>query len=146
MYMAVFPEYIFPMTSSLAFLCWVAPENYTANFIGSGLGGMGFLNLSLDWSNITSSIMLYPYWVQVVQFAAFVLGAWILIPAAKWGSFKLSLRVNVKQFVLGNGTKYPTTELLTPNLRLNETRYEELGQCILVPNVLGICFRLCCLC
>ena len=71
--------------------------------------------------------MLYPYWVQVVQFAAFVLGAWILIPAAKWGSFKLSLRVNVKQFVLGNGTKYPTTELLTPNLRLNETRYEELG-------------------
>ena len=28
---------------------------------------------------------------------------------------------------LGNGTKYPTTELLTPNLRLNETRYEELG-------------------
>ena len=91
MYMAVFPEYIFPMTSSLAFLCWVAPENYTANFIGSGLGGMGFLNLSLDWSNITSSIMLYPYWVQVVQFAAFVLGAWILIPAAKWGIFQVIL-------------------------------------------------------
>ena len=123
-----FPEYIFPMTSSLAFLCWVAPENYTANFIGSGLGGMGFLNLSLDWSNITSSIMLYPYWVQVVQFAAFVLGAWILIPAAKWGdlsSYPYGLMSN--SLFLGNGTKYPTTELLTPNLRLNETRYEELG-------------------
>lgn len=27
------PEYIFPLTSSLAFLCWVAPRNATANFV-----------------------------------------------------------------------------------------------------------------
>ena len=63
MYMAVFPGIYIPMTSSLAFLCWVAPENYTANFIGSGLVEWGF-NLSLDWSNITSSIMLYPYYAS----------------------------------------------------------------------------------
>jgi len=32
------PEYVFPMLGSLAFLCWVAPRNATANFIGAGFG------------------------------------------------------------------------------------------------------------
>lgn len=123
-----FPEYIFPMTGSLAFLCWVASRNKVANFIGSGLGGMGFLNFTLDWSNITSSIMIMPYWTQVVQFCAFVLGAWILLPAAKWGklgSFKYGLMSN--KLFLANGTKYPATELMTPDFKFNETAYEQLG-------------------
>ena len=29
------PEFAFPFLGSLAFLCWVAPENATANFIGT---------------------------------------------------------------------------------------------------------------
>lgn len=82
------PEYVFPMLGSLAFLCWVAPENGTANFLGSGLGGMGFLNLSLDWSEISANTNLFltPYWTQVIMFAAFVVNCWVLIPAVKWGS------------------------------------------------------------
>lgn len=38
------PEFALPMLGSLAFLCRVAPRNTTANFIGAGFGGMGFLN------------------------------------------------------------------------------------------------------
>lgn len=38
------PEFAFPLTSSLAILCWIAPYNKTVNFIGSGMGGMGVLN------------------------------------------------------------------------------------------------------
>jgi OPT family small oligopeptide transporter len=123
-----FPEFVFPMALLLAFLCWVAPGNATANFVGSGLGGMGFLNLTLDWSNITSLIMLYPYFVQVIQFVAFVIGAWVLIPAVKWGSlslYKHGLMSN--SLFLGNGTKYPVAQILTADLRLNETAYHELG-------------------
>lgn len=123
-----FPEYIFPMTSSLAFLCWVAPENATANFIGSGLGGMGFLNFTLDWSNITSSIMLYPYWVQIIQFVAFVLGAWVLIPAAKWGnllSFSYGLMSN--SLFTSAGDKYPTADLVTADFKFNQTAYDIHG-------------------
>lgn len=123
-----FPEYIFPFTSSLAFLCWVAPRNETANFIGSGMGGMGFLNLTLDWSNITSNIMISPYWVQVVQFVAFVFGAWVLIPAAKWGnlgSFEYGLMSN--SIFQSNGTKYPGAALLTADHQFNETAYEFYG-------------------
>jgi len=85
------PEYIFPMMGSLAFLCWVAPNNANANFIGSGFGGMGFLNLSFDWSNVgylgnMGSLFLTPWWTQVIVFCAFVFNCWILIPAAQWGS------------------------------------------------------------
>ena len=43
MYMAVFPEYIFPMTSSLAFLCWVAPETIQPISLDLVLVEWGFL-------------------------------------------------------------------------------------------------------
>jgi OPT family small oligopeptide transporter len=125
------PEYVFPFTSSLAFLCWVAPRNPVANFIGSGLGGMGFLNLSLDWSNINwngSSILLTPWWTQVVLFLAFAFNCWVLLPAAKWGnlgSYKHGLMSN--SLLTTNGTKYPTLHLLTSDFRLNQTAYEEIG-------------------
>ncbi|RLV94925.1 putative ATP-dependent RNA helicase [Spathaspora sp. JA1] len=122
------PEFLFPFTSSLAILCWIAPYNETVNFIGSGLGGMGVLNFSLDWANITSSIMLYPYWIQVIQFIAFVIGAWILIPLVKFTNiveFKHGLMSN--SLFTSNGTIYPTKELLTSNLELNMTAYEMYG-------------------
>ncbi|KAJ5156490.1 hypothetical protein N7492_009293 [Penicillium capsulatum] len=126
-----FPEYVFPFTSSLAFLCWVAPRNPVANFIGSGLGGMGFLNLSLDWSNINwneSSIMLTPFWTQVILFLAFAFNCWVLLPAAKWGnlgSYKHGLMSN--SLMMKNGTSYPVLEVLTPDYHLNQTVFEHYG-------------------
>lgn len=43
------PEYAFPMLSSLTLLCWVS-SNPKVTFAGSGLGGAGFGNITLDWS------------------------------------------------------------------------------------------------
>lgn len=125
------PEYVFPFTSSLAFLCWVAPHNPVANFIGSGLGGMGFLNLSLDWSNINwngSSILLTPWWTQVILFLAFAVNCWILLPAAKWGnlgSYHHGLMSN--KLLLANGSTYPVLEVLTPDFQINEMAYRQYG-------------------
>ncbi|KAL2070302.1 hypothetical protein VTL71DRAFT_13328 [Oculimacula yallundae] len=127
------PEFVFPMLGSLALLCWVAPRNATANFIGAGFGGMGFLNLSLDWSNVSSlgnngSLFLTPFWTQVLIFLAFAFNCWVLIPAAKWGSlgsYKHGLMNN--HVLTANGTRYPLMSLLTPQATLNETAYEENG-------------------
>ena len=125
------PEYVFPMTSSLAFLCWVAPKNPVANFVGSGLGGMGFLNLSLDWSNINwngTSILITPFWTQTVLFLAFAFNCWVLLPAAKWGnlgSYKHGLMSN--SLFQANGTKYPTAKIINSDFSLNETAWEEYG-------------------
>ncbi|KAI0885496.1 OPT superfamily oligopeptide transporter [Annulohypoxylon maeteangense] len=127
------PEYVFPMTSSFAFLCWVAPHNPVANFIGSGLGGMGFLNLSFDWANISNylagvPLFLSPWWSQVVLFASFVMSCWVLLPAAKWGhlgGYSHCLMTN--RACTANGSRYPVTGLLTPQNTFNQTAYEENG-------------------
>lgn len=88
------PEFIFPFLSSLAVICWFAPRSVVANFIGSGLGGMGLLNLTLDWSNINSidgmgNLFVTPWYTQVIAFAAFVVNCWILLPIAKWGGLAI---------------------------------------------------------
>ncbi|KAF2259850.1 putative oligopeptide transporter [Lojkania enalia] len=126
------PEFVFPMLSSLSFLCWVAPNNPVANFIGGGIGGMGFLNLSLDWANISNisltNPMIVPFWTTVVLTVAFVFNCWILLPAAKWGNlgdYKHGLMTN--RILLENGTNYPATALVTPDLKFNETAFQELG-------------------
>ncbi|ORY00672.1 OPT oligopeptide transporter protein-domain-containing protein [Clohesyomyces aquaticus] len=127
------PEYVFPFLSSLSFLCWVAPRNPVANFIGAGIGGMGFLNLSLDWSNISNqsltSPMITPFWTTGVLTVAFILNCWVLLPAAKWGGlgeWKNDQLMSNRVF-LANGTKYPAKKLIGPNFTFNETAYQELG-------------------
>lgn len=122
------PEYLFPMTLSVALLCYAAPNSPTANFLGSGLGGMGFLNLSFDWANITLLVMLYPYWVQVIQFIGFVLGAWILIPLAKWTDlfgFKYGLMSNKLFTELGK--LYPTDKLIDSQGQFDPVAYAKYG-------------------
>ncbi|KAI0406507.1 OPT oligopeptide transporter protein-domain-containing protein [Xylaria palmicola] len=127
------PEFVFPFVSSLAFLCWVAPHNAVANFIGSGLGGMGLLNLSFDWANISNynagvPLFLSPWWSQVVFFASFVLSAWILLPAAKWGGlggYGHCLMTN--RACTADGEIYPVASLVTSSNTLNQTAYEQNG-------------------
>lgn len=127
------PEYVFPMTSSLAFLCWVAPNNPVANFMGSGLGGMGFLNLSFDWANISNynagvPLFLSPWWSQVVLFFSFAFCCWVLLPAAKYGGlgyYHHGLMTN--RLLTADGSKYNITALVTAQNTFNQTSYEEQG-------------------
>ncbi|CZT03937.1 related to sexual differentiation process protein isp4 [Rhynchosporium agropyri] len=144
----ILPEYAFPMLSSLAVLCWIAPNNAAANFVSGGLGGMGFLNLSLNWSNVGNlgamgSLFLTPWYTQVVVFSAFVVNCWFLLPLAKWGRLGIwdhGLMSNrlfmgkcptekrpLELTELENGTKYPVLELITPQVTLNETAYAQYG-------------------
>ncbi|OWB79122.1 hypothetical protein B5S32_g3334 [[Candida] boidinii] len=122
------PEFLFPMTSSLALLCWASPYNKALNFIGSGLGGMGFMNITLDWSNITSSVMLNPYWTIVLQFCGYVMSCWILLPIFKFsndGKYSTGLMDN--HLLTVDGHRYPTLELITSDLKFNETAYLHYG-------------------
>ncbi|GJC91269.1 plant-like oligopeptide transporter [Colletotrichum higginsianum] len=137
------PEYVFPMLGSLAFLCWVAPNNAVANFIGAGFGGLGFMNLSLDWSNISSSgsLFLTPWWTQVVMFSGFVCSVWVLLPAAKYGHLgEWHEHLMSNRLFLENGTSYPITQLLTPEVTFNETAYQELGPPFVSTHVLWTMF------
>ncbi|KAJ7582911.1 OPT oligopeptide transporter protein-domain-containing protein [Mycena floridula] len=122
------PEYIFPFTSSLAFLCWVSKDP-KVQFLGSGLGGAGFLNITLDWSNIGSTFVIYPYWTTVNIFSSYVIVAWILIPVAYftgiWESDKYP--VQSQSLYLRNGSTYPTAQMMTSNYLLNQTLFDLYG-------------------
>ncbi|KAJ7290272.1 putative plant-like oligopeptide transporter [Mycena rebaudengoi] len=123
-----FPEFIFPMTSSLAPLCWIS-RNKAVNFIGSGIGGMGFLTWTLDWSNISSSIITVPWFVQVNVIIGSILIIWVLVPIVHfgklWGSPTYSEMSN--GVFTKNGSHYPFKSILTPDGQLNVTRYEAVG-------------------
>ncbi|KAJ7917773.1 OPT oligopeptide transporter [Mycena leptocephala] len=120
-----FPEYIFPMTAALAPLCWIDGHNKAASFVGSGMGGMGTLNVS----NITSSVITQPFFVQAILFTGFVITMWILVPIAyfgnMWGSPNFSVMSN--GVFTKNGSAYPFASLLTKDGQFNQTRYDRVG-------------------
>lgn len=133
------PEFVFPMLGSLAFLCWVAPRNATANFLGAGFGGMGFLNLSLDWSSISSnsSLFLTPWWTQVILFCGFVFNCWVLMPASKFGNLGIwNHKLMSNRIFQKDETPYNLTQLLTKDYQLNETAYAEHGDLYVGPQYL----------
>ncbi|KAJ7153089.1 OPT oligopeptide transporter [Mycena crocata] len=123
------PEFIFPMTAALAPICWMGGRNKNASFVGSGLGGMGVLNFSLNAANITSSVMTQPFSVQVTLFVGFVITIWILVPIAYFGNLwgSPTLRVLSNGLFTKNGTAYPFASI-RELLQLNLTpHYDEVG-------------------
>ncbi|RDW65068.1 OPT oligopeptide transporter [Coleophoma cylindrospora] len=127
------PEYLFPFVASLAPLCWFASQNHVVNFLGAGRGGIGLLNITLDWSNITSTVITYPYSVQVTVFVGFVITTWILIPVAYFGNIWGSPTYDIMSngVFTKNGSSYPFNSLIYTDAsgiqRVNETKYEEVG-------------------
>ncbi|EFX03567.1 putative plant-like oligopeptide transporter [Grosmannia clavigera kw1407] len=127
------PEYVFPLLASLAPLCWFAAKSHKVNFLGAGRGGAGLLNITLDWSNITSTVVTYPYSVQVVVFVGFVITTWILIPVAYFGNLWGSPTYNIMSngVFAKNGTKYPVNYMIYTDSKgmqhVNETRFHEVG-------------------
>ncbi|KAK2779711.1 OPT oligopeptide transporter [Colletotrichum kahawae] len=127
------PEYIFPFVAALAPLCWFTSRNHVVNFLGAGRGGVGLLNITLNWSNITSTVITYPYSVQVTIFVGFVITTWILIPVAYFGNLWGSPTFNIMSngVFQKNGSDYPFESLIytdsSGNQHVNETRYHEVG-------------------
>ncbi|GJC78502.1 oligopeptide transporter 2 [Colletotrichum liriopes] len=127
------PEYLFPFVAALAPLCWFASQNHTVNFLGAGRGGIGLLNITLNWSNITSTVITYPYSVQVTIFVGFIITTWILIPVAYfgnlWGSPTFDIMSN--GVFQKNGSAYPFESLIYTDSsgvqHVNETAYHEVG-------------------
>ncbi|OHF00492.1 OPT oligopeptide transporter [Colletotrichum orchidophilum] len=127
------PEYLFPFVAALAPLCWFASRNHTVNFLGAGRGGIGLLNITLNWSNITSTVITYPYSVQVTIFVGFVITTWILIPVAYFGNLWGSPTYDIMSngVFQKNGSSYPFASLIYTDSsgvqHVNETAYHEVG-------------------
>ncbi|KAG0042683.1 hypothetical protein BGZ83_000184 [Gryganskiella cystojenkinii] len=79
------PGFLFPVLSSIAWVCWINPKSKLLGQIGGTGAGLGVGAISLDWNNIVAyltSPLVVPWWAQVNIFIGFVIIAWIMTPIA----------------------------------------------------------------
>lgn len=85
-FMAVFayqflPALMAPTLSSVAVLCLFGNGGEWVKILGSGYKGLGFLNVSLDWTAIGSSGPLFqPWWAALNYYVGFAGMMWIVMP------------------------------------------------------------------
>ncbi|KAI1315018.1 hypothetical protein EDD11_001403 [Mortierella claussenii] len=124
------PGFIFPVLSSIAWICWIKPDNLVLSQI-TGAGGLGFGAISLDWNNIVSflgSPLIVPWWAQVNIAIGFFLIAWVMVPIAYytnlWEAKKFPILTS--SLFQENGHKYKVQAILTDNV-LDQTKYDAYG-------------------
>ncbi|KAI8596871.1 putative sexual differentiation process protein isp4, partial [Dissophora ornata] len=124
------PGFLFPVISSIAWICWIKPDNLVLSQI-TGAGGLGFGAISLDWNNIVSflgSPLIVPWWAQVNIAIGFFLIAWVMVPIAYytnlWEAKKFPILT--PRLFQDNGNRYVVTKILTDNV-LDEAKYEAYG-------------------
>ncbi|OZJ01695.1 hypothetical protein BZG36_05370 [Bifiguratus adelaidae] len=80
-----FPEFIWPMLTSVAVLCLANGDGYGSitalNKLGSAYSGFGLLTFAFDWSVIGSFTPLYtPFWASANFYFGAMLTVWIIGP------------------------------------------------------------------
>ncbi|KAI1321424.1 hypothetical protein EDD11_005115 [Mortierella claussenii] len=124
------PGFLFPVLSSIAWICWIKPDNLVLSQI-TGAGGLGFGAISLDWNNIVSflgSPLIVPWWAQVNIALGFFLIAWVMVPIAYytnlWEAKKFPILT--PSLFQENGNRYKVKAILTDNI-LDQTKYDAYG-------------------
>ncbi|KAF9438255.1 hypothetical protein BGZ76_008988 [Entomortierella beljakovae] len=123
------PGYIFPLLTSISWICWINRDSLLINQLGSGLKGIGYLSFTLDWSSMAAwlpSPLAVPWWAQANMLAGFVFFVWILIPIMYYTNSydgKLFPIYNTKTYDQ-TGQPYNLSRVLVNNT-LDEQKYSE---------------------
>ncbi|KAF9602292.1 hypothetical protein IFM89_026409 [Coptis chinensis] len=128
----VLPGYLFPMLTSLSWICWIFPTSVLAQQLGSGLKGLGIAAVGLDWSTVSSylgSPLASPWFATANIAVGFVFIMYVLTPITYW----LNL-YNAKTFPIfsdglftSTGQKYNISSIINDNFNLDIKSYERNG-------------------
>lgn len=128
------PGYLFPLLSTISWVCWAFPKSLTAHQIGSGMRGLGLGSFSLDWSVIASylgSPLISPFFAIVNVAVGYVLLLYVLIPIAYWG---VNL-YDAKNFPIfsshlynAHGNTYNVSAIVNDKFELDLPTYEKQGR------------------
>lgn len=129
----VFPGYIFPMLTSLSWLCWIFPTSVLAQQLGSGLHGLGIGAIGLDWSSISSYIgspLASPWFASANLAAGYFLMMYVITPIAYWlNIFKAK---NFPIFSDGlftlSGQNYNISAIIDSDFHIDLNEYENEGR------------------
>eukprot|EP00249_Psilotum_nudum_P013599 c24415_g1_i1 orf=321-2591(-) len=130
----ILPSYLFPMLTSLSWVCWVFPRSVLAQQIGSGLNGLGLGAVGLDWSAVSSylgSPLATPWFVVANVSAGFFLLMYLVIPlvyyaydvygARRFPIFSDGLFTSAGQF-------YNISKIVNDQFQLDVTAYNKYGR------------------
>ncbi|KAL8060851.1 hypothetical protein ABFX02_02G051600 [Erythranthe guttata] len=128
------PGYIFPTLTSISWVCWTFSKSVTAQQIGSGLRGLGFGALTLDWTAVASfllSPLICPFFAIMNIFAGYVLIIYLVLPIAYWG-FDLygasKFPIFSSHLFTAQGHKYNISAIVNDKFELDLQSYEEQGR------------------
>ncbi|WRT65925.1 OPT family small oligopeptide transporter [Kwoniella shivajii] len=121
------PGFLFTALSYFSYACWIAPHNSVVNQLFGVSTGLGMGVLTFDWTQITwiGSPLIAPWWAEVNVGIGFILFYWILVPTLYYNNVWefAYLPVNVIQAADRFGSSYDIFNILTDDVRLNETAY-----------------------
>ncbi|KAL3377886.1 hypothetical protein AABB24_004007 [Solanum stoloniferum] len=129
----VFPGYLFPMLSSLSWLCLLFPSSVLVQQLGSGLRGLGVGAIGLDWSTISSylgSPLASPWFATANIAVGYFLVMYAVAPLMYW--FNVYKARNFPIFSDGlfkeNGQDYNISKIIDPNFHIDLEKYDHEGR------------------
>ncbi|KAF8945846.1 hypothetical protein BGZ52_009333, partial [Haplosporangium bisporale] len=122
------PGYIFPTIGTIAWICWINPKNTALSQI-TGISGLGFGTIALDWSAFAAvSPLVTPWFAQVNILIGFVLVVYVMVPWAYYTDLWNSKRYPIysAKLYLENGSLYDVEQILT-ELVFDRQKYIDYG-------------------
>ncbi|KAK2408537.1 OPT super [Trifolium repens] len=128
----VFPGYLFPMLTSLSWICWVFPNTVIAQQLGSGLHGLGVGAVGFDWSSICSylgSPLASPWFATANIAAGFGIFMYVIVPIAYGLNLYYGTRFPIFSDGLfnTNGQEYNISAIIDSNFHLDMEAYQREG-------------------
>ncbi|XP_031257591.1 oligopeptide transporter 7-like isoform X2 [Pistacia vera] len=128
----VFPGYLFPMLTSLSWICWVFPTSLFAQQLGSGLHGLGIGAIGLDWSSISAylgSPLASPWFATANIAAGFALTTYVIAPIAYWlNIFKAkTFPIFSDDLFTSTGQSYNISAIVDQNFHIDIEAYDREG-------------------
>ncbi|KAA8547517.1 hypothetical protein F0562_003946 [Nyssa sinensis] len=129
----VFPGYLFPMLTSLSWLCWIFPTSVLVQQLGSGLHGLGIGAIGLDWSSISSylgSPLASPWFATANIAIGFALMMYVITPITYWLNIYKARTFPIFSDGLftSSGEKYNISAIIDPNFHIDFDAYEREGR------------------
>ncbi|KAI3813624.1 hypothetical protein L1987_18353 [Smallanthus sonchifolius] len=129
----VLPGYLFPMLTSLSWICWIFPKSVVAQQIGSGLHGLGVGVIGLDWSSISSYLgnpLSSPWFATANIAVGYGLVTYVITPLAYWFNVYEAKRFPIfsDDLFTATGQSYNTSAIIDSNFHFDSDAYDQEGQ------------------
>jgi OPT family oligopeptide transporter len=128
----ILPGYLFPMLTSISWLCWIFPHSVIAQQIGSGLRGLGVGVVGLDWSTISAylgSPLATPWFAVANVGVGFILIMYVVTPLAYWFNVydARTFPIFSKDLFTSTGEIYNISKIVDCDFRFDLQTYKEYG-------------------